>query len=74
MRLTLTQKSAEVGKWMALITLTFLTLYPFLFMLMSSVKSNAQIYTTFWGVTSPLHWDNYAIAWKMISPFVFNSV
>ena len=74
MKLTPAQKASEVGKWAALVTLTFLTLYPFIFMIMSSVKSNAQIYTRFWGVAAPLHWDNYAVAWRMISPFVFNSV
>jgi ABC-type glycerol-3-phosphate transport system permease component len=43
-------------------------------MVLSSVKTNAQIYTEFWKISFPFHFEQYKIAWDVISPYVFNSV
>lgn len=49
-------------------------LFPFLFMLLSSFKSNEQFYNDFWGLSLPLHWSNYATAWHQVSPYLFTSL
>lgn len=66
--------AAETLKWLLLVALVGLTLYPFVFMVFSSVKTNAQVYTSFWGIATPFHFENYATAWKLIRQFVWNSV
>ena len=38
--------------------LVFLTLVPILFMIVSSLKSNAQILGNFWGLPAPARWGN----------------
>jgi ABC-type glycerol-3-phosphate transport system permease component len=50
-----------------------LTLYPFIFMLITSLKSNEQFYQQFWGIAKPLQWANYVQAWEGIRGYVLNS-
>ena len=61
------------GAHAALATLAFLSLGPFLFMLLTSLKSNEQYYHG--GLFSfPLQWSNYAEAWAQVSGYFVNSV
>ncbi len=50
-----------------------LTLYPFIFMLITSLKTNEQFYQQFWGIAKPLQWANYIQAWDGIRSYVLNS-
>jgi multiple sugar transport system permease protein/raffinose/stachyose/melibiose transport system permease protein len=50
------------------------SLYPFAFMLSTSLKSNDQFYHGYFALTLPLHWGNYAEAWTAIGRYVANSV
>jgi ABC-type glycerol-3-phosphate transport system permease component len=50
------------------------SLYPFAFMLSTSLKSNDQFYHGYFALTLPLHWANYAEAWTAIGRYVANSV
>ncbi|WP_020618979.1 carbohydrate ABC transporter permease [Paenibacillus daejeonensis] len=54
--------------------LVFLTLVPILFMILSSLKSNAQILGNFWALPSPARWSNYIDAFHSIWRYVVNTV
>ncbi len=58
----------------ALAALALASLYPFAFMLSTSLKSNDQFYHGYFAVTLPLHWVNYAEAAGAIGRYVANSV
>ncbi|MBN1541635.1 carbohydrate ABC transporter permease [candidate division KSB1 bacterium] len=51
-----------------------LTFYPLWFMIMTSFKSLFQFYHNFWWPTRPLHLDNYTRVFKLIYPYILNSV
>lgn len=57
-----------------LIVLLFLSLYPFIYMLATSFKTNGQFYSHFFGFTFPFHFENYVVAWQSISKNIWNSV
>jgi ABC-type glycerol-3-phosphate transport system permease component len=59
---------------LALSLISFVGLFPFLFMLMTSFKTNQQYYSIFWRPTLPLHLENYSIAWKQIQPYFVTSL
>jgi multiple sugar transport system permease protein len=54
--------------------LVFLTLVPILFMIVSSLKSNAQIMGNFWGLPSPARWFNYGEAFRTIWRYLVNTI
>ncbi|MFJ6797139.1 carbohydrate ABC transporter permease [Streptomyces sp. NPDC091268] len=54
--------------------IAFVGLFPFLFMLMTSLKTNQQYYETWWMPSLPFHFDNYARAWEQIQPYLVTSV
>jgi ABC-type glycerol-3-phosphate transport system permease component len=58
----------------ALVILALLTYIPFVSVLVNSFKDNAQFFTQFWLPTFPLHFDNYAKAWPIISQSILNSL
>lgn len=51
-----------------------LTLYPFYFMVMTSLKTNEQFFTHFWSFTFPLHFENYSQVFSRVMAFVINSL
>ena len=57
-----------------LVSGALLTFYPFVFMITTSLKSNEQFLHQFWGITFPIHWDNYTPAWNGIRQYIVNSV
>ena len=58
-----------------LIFLVAATIYPLIFTLFASLKSNAQFYTSFLdSLTSPYHWENYLNAWKVLTGGFVNSI
>ncbi|HEY3562018.1 MAG TPA: carbohydrate ABC transporter permease [Kribbella sp.] len=59
---------------LALSLIAFVGLFPFLFMLMTSLKTNQQYYGTFWRPTWPLHLENYSAAWQQIQPYFVTSL
>jgi len=78
----------DIGKHALLFFLTGLTFFPFVFMLVTSLKDNPQFYHRFWAFLpfrtgidwlkplemTGLYWQNYAEAWKAIQHYVLNSV
>jgi ABC-type glycerol-3-phosphate transport system permease component len=68
---------ANRSQWyvhLPLIVLVILTMYPFVFMILTSLKDNAQFYGSFWGPSWPLHWGNYSDAYQAVSQYLWNSV
>lgn len=51
-----------------------LTFYPFIFLIVTSLKTNDQFMHHFWGITRPFHWENYKAAWEAIDQYILNSV
>ena len=47
---------------------------PLYLMLIVSLKDNNQFYLNPTTLTQPMHWDNWATAWAMVSPTVANSI
>ncbi len=56
--------------WLVL-AFAFLPLY---LMIIVSVKNNTQFYLAPAAITPPLHWENWKIAWDMVTPTVANSL
>jgi ABC-type glycerol-3-phosphate transport system permease component len=57
-----------------LILFLFLTLYPLFFTLITSFKDNEQFYTKFWELPDPWMFVNYQDAFRIILPFLGNSL
>ncbi|WP_026561487.1 carbohydrate ABC transporter permease [Bacillus sp. J37] len=64
----------DIWSHLFLIVLAFIALYPFFYMIITSFKTNGQFYSNFFGITFPLHIENYAVAWEAIGGYIFNSV
>ncbi|MGA2974980.1 MAG: carbohydrate ABC transporter permease [Spirochaetia bacterium] len=58
----------------ALVVLAFMSLVPFLFMLLTSFKSNEQFYHSYYAFALPPQWGNYVDAWAQIGGYFFNSI
>lgn len=43
--------------------LAFIGLFPYLFMVFTSLKNNQQIVDSYWGLPLPVHLENYGAAW-----------
>jgi ABC-type glycerol-3-phosphate transport system permease component len=54
--------------------LIFLGLFPYVFMLITSLKDNAQFFSSYWLPAFPLHFENYIVAWNQISHYLYNSL
>lgn len=54
--------------------LAVLTLYPTLFVAITSLKTLDQFFANFWTPSFPIHLENYSQAWDAISGFMLNSV
>jgi ABC-type glycerol-3-phosphate transport system permease component len=52
----------------------FISLYPFIFMVISSFKTTEEVLHNFFGLPSSLEYRNYVDAWKEVSPFLLNTI
>ncbi len=59
---------------LALILILFLTFFPFLFLLNTSLKDTHQFYHSFWIPTFPPAWQNYVQAFTDLKGYIFNSI
>jgi ABC-type glycerol-3-phosphate transport system permease component len=57
-----------------LVLLVALSLFPFLFMLVTSLKSGEQFAHAYLAPAFPLQWGNYAEAWTQVGRYFLNSV
>lgn len=65
--------SRQIGLKMTLIVLATVALAPYLFMIITSLKTNQQFADSFWQISFPLHLENYSVAWNQIAPYLFNT-
>ncbi len=56
-----------------LLLLLGLSLAPLAMMLLLSLKTNADIFTNFWGLPSPAKWSHYVRAAQSLWPFLLNT-
>lgn len=68
------KRSRQWGVKAALSGLVFVSLFPYLFMLGTSVKDNLQFSENYWMPVLPFHWENYGRAWEQIQPYMVASV
>jgi raffinose/stachyose/melibiose transport system permease protein len=64
----------QVVRVTVLVVLGFLSLYPVIFVVTTSLKSLNQFYANFWFPTWPLDLGNYSEAWAAVSGYMFNSI
>ncbi|HWU59780.1 MAG TPA: carbohydrate ABC transporter permease [Microbacteriaceae bacterium] len=57
-----------------LILLAAVSLAPYLFMVVTSTKTNQQFADSFWQISFPLHFENYVAAWNQVAPYLINTV
>ncbi|HHV81257.1 TPA: carbohydrate ABC transporter permease [bacterium] len=57
-----------------IVILVFISIYPFIFMLISSFKTTEEVFHNFFGLPSSLEYRNYLDAWKEVSPFLLNTI
>jgi ABC-type glycerol-3-phosphate transport system permease component len=65
--------SRQIGLKTVLIVLATIALAPYLFMVVTSLKTNQQFADSFWQISFPLHFENYSAAWNQIAPYLFNT-
>ena len=69
----------RIGVWGAiwrtgLLLILLMTFFPFLFLVITSLKDTYQFYHSFWLPTWPPAWDNYSRAFMGLKGFIFNSI
>jgi ABC-type glycerol-3-phosphate transport system permease component len=57
-----------------LVVMAALMLYPFYFMIQTSLKDNSQFALDFWVPTAPYHVENYGEAFPVVWHYMWNSV
>lgn len=67
------RRSRQIGLKTILIVLAVVSLAPYLFMVVTSVKTNQQFAHSFWQISFPLHFENYSVAWNQVAPYLFNT-
>ena len=67
---------SRIPAWVLIGLILVIVLYPMLWMLLSSFKTNTEFSVEpFWSLPSALHWENYAVAWNSgMSTYFLNSV
>jgi len=73
-RRTPRRRSRQVGVIIVLSALVLIGLFPYLFMVMTSFKTNEQFTESYWVPTWPLELDNYVVAWRQIQPYFITSL
>lgn len=68
------RRSRQWGVKGVLAVLVGMTMFPYLFMIITSAKDNLQIAEHYWAPVLPIHWENYATAWQQIQPYMISSV
>lgn len=68
------RRHAQPGLKIALLALVFISFVPYLFMFVTSFKTNQQFADNFWEPVFPLHLENYTTAWNQVAPYLGNSI
>jgi len=67
---------ARLAVYLGLVVMTIVALFPVLWMIFDSLKSNAEFYANIWSYPRNPMWQNYALAWQrgQIGERLLNSV
>lgn len=65
---------SEAVSALVLAILLALSLLPFVMMLLLSLKTNADIFTRFWGLPQPARWDFYVQAVSALKGYLLNTL
>jgi ABC-type glycerol-3-phosphate transport system permease component len=65
---------AEVWKHLFVLFILSMAFLPLYIMVTISGKDGAQFVANPFTPTFPFHWENYAAAWEMVSPYIFNTI
>lgn len=59
-----------------LMIFVIITLYPILFIILTSLKSTSEFYTNIWLLPKKIEWNNYYYAWEtaQIGKYFYNSI
>jgi len=68
------ERIAQSVMYVLLTVLLFLTFIPIILLVVLSLKDNGQIYGRFWAFPRPYRWGNYALGWRTIRGYIFNSL
>jgi ABC-type glycerol-3-phosphate transport system permease component len=63
-----------MSKHLFILSVAAFAFLPLYLMVIVSLKTNQQFYQSPASITSPLHFENWAEAWRMVGPAVANSV
>ncbi|MFF1572320.1 carbohydrate ABC transporter permease [Leifsonia sp. NPDC058292] len=74
MSITRPRTSRQFGLKTTLIVFAIVSLAPYLFMVVTSTKTNQQFANSFWQISFPLHLENYATAWNQVAPYLATTV
>lgn len=69
----LEEKALRMLKHLLIWTVLLFSLLPLYLMLVISPKSNAQYYQNPFYPSAPFHWDNWKVAWELVTPSLANS-
>lgn len=64
----------RAGAALLLVLLILLMIYPFYFMVQTSLKDNTEFVRQFWLPAAPFHFSNYGEAFPIIAHYMLNSV
>ncbi|GAA4990553.1 MULTISPECIES: carbohydrate ABC transporter permease [Streptomyces] len=70
-------RGGGIGQGAVILVLTAIAvvaLFPYLFMFMTSFKTNRQFNDSYWIPTWPLELENYSTAWHQIQPYFITSI
>jgi len=66
--------STQAWRHLIMAILCILVFYPYIALLLLSLKDNDQFIHAPWVPTLPVHLENYLTAWTVIQPYVVNSI
>lgn len=64
----------QIGLKAVLILFVTVSLGPYLFMVITSFKTNQQFADSFWQIAFPMQFSNYSVAWNQVAPYLWNSI
>lgn len=68
------QKSHEVTKHTLIWFVLIFAFFPLYVTVAISFKNNTQFLQNPFGITFPLHWENWVYGWKLVSGYIANSL
>ncbi len=73
-KIWLNMRRKDIPRNIVVMILLLLTFYPFVLLLIISVKSYTQFEHHPWTITTPFFWENFTTAWSVIKIYVLNSL